>query len=101
GALNDTLDSLLERVDALEERVEAMANDGTEKRLDAIAHKSQVAGEEAGRLIATLEQKAEREHEAVRDLQTDIRILKSQVNAITNKPTLQLPEIRIVQERSY
>ena len=82
NAIGDALSGILTRLERLERKTSAQQSGAvnTEKRLDILSAKEKSSNERSGRKIAVLERKLEDQKDLIRDLTTEIRILKAQVN---------------------
>jgi hypothetical protein len=97
NAIGEALSGILSRLERLEKKVDAQQSSAsaTGKRLDILSTKEKSSNERSGRKIAILERKLEDQKDLIRDLTTEIRILKSQVN----KPQPEPSPIHIIHDR--
>jgi chromosome segregation ATPase len=89
NAIGDTLSKILTRLEKLERTVDALQNSSTDvgKRLNVLSEKEKSFDERRGRQVATLERKLETQKDLVRDLATEIRLLKAQANKPQPEPS--------------
>jgi hypothetical protein len=97
SAIGDALSGILSRLERLERKADAQQSGAanTSKRLDLMSAREKSVDERRGRQVATLEKKLEAQTDLIRDLRTEIRILKSQVN----KPQPEQLPIHVIHER--
>jgi hypothetical protein len=104
AAIGQALNDLVDRIEKIEDRfddVEARigrvenSNDGKRfmARLDALSARD----DKSAKKIATIEGKAGQQHDLVKDLQVEVKILKARIHALEKKPEQQeLREVHIV-----
>jgi hypothetical protein len=100
-AISNALNSLVARVEALEEKVESLSGAAadTGRRVDAISAKTKTGDEKKGRQLSIMERKLQDQHDFSRELKTDLRLLKAKLNALSNKPQ-ELP-VQVIKETVY
>jgi hypothetical protein len=95
NAISDALSGILTRLERLEKKATALQSESNdvEKRLKILSVKEKSSNDRGNRQIAILEKKLEAQTDLIRDLRTEVRILK-------NKPQQQeqLP-IHIIHDR--
>jgi hypothetical protein len=97
NAISDALSGILTRLERLERKADAQQSGAvnTEKRLDILSAKEKSSNERSNRQIAVLERKLEAQNDLIRDLRTEVRILKSQMN----KPQQEQLPIHVIHDR--
>jgi hypothetical protein len=97
NAIGDTLSKILTRIERLEKKVDALQSSSTdvEKRLNVLSARDKSGDERRGRQVAVLERKLDDQKDLIRDLTTEICILKSQ----TNKPQPEPMPIHVIHDR--
>jgi hypothetical protein len=100
-AISDALNSLVRRLEIVEERVESLSGAAadTGRRVDAVSAKLKSADEKKGRQVATIERQAADQKDLVHDLKTEVRVLRAKVHAVENKPQQQ--ETQVIREVVY
>jgi hypothetical protein len=100
-AISTALTGLLNRVEVLEQKVEALngTTSAAARRVDALSAKTRTGDEKKGRQVAVLERKLEDQRDVTRDLQVEIKTLKARITALSNKPQ-ELP-VQVIREVCY
>jgi hypothetical protein len=88
SAIGDALSGILSRLERLERKADAQQSGAanTSKRLNVMSARERSVDERRGRQVAALERKLEAQKDLIRDLTTEIRLLKAQVNQPRPEP---------------
>jgi chromosome segregation ATPase len=96
-AISDTLNSLVRRLEIVEQKAEALRGEvnGAARQLNALSAKTRTGSERSGRQVAVLERKLEDQKDLTTDLRSEVRVLRAKLSAMSKQPA-EARELHVV-----